>query len=174
MIQKILYRIFIYLRSFNLRVKSFSMGDWIPISTTIISHPGSSFILESGVKIGRFVTITTLPKSRLIIKKNSIVNHLCTIYCAGEISIGENTRIAHGVTLVDHDYSYKEDMSFDKKEIINITIGENVWIGAGSILLKGTEIGNNSVVAAASLIKGKYKNKAQIIFNEVIVKIKKI
>ena len=144
------------------------------MSSTIISHPGSFVILESGVKIGRFVTITALPNSKLKINKNSIINHLCTIYCAGEVSIGENTRIAHGVTVVDHDYKYRNGICFDEKNVMNIAIGKNVWIGAGSVILKGTEIGDNSIVGAASLINGKYNNKNQIIVTESRVKIKKL
>jgi len=174
MVKKIVYRGLIYLRSFNIRLRVLLRGGWIPLSSTIMSHPGSFVILESGVKIGRFVTITTLPNSKLKINKNSIINHLCTIYCAGEMLIGENTRIAHGVTVVDHDYQYKDGICFDEKNIINVTIGENVWIGAGSIVLKGTEIGDNTIVGAASLINGKYNNKNQIIVTEARVKIKNL
>lgn len=33
-------------------------------------------------------------------------------------------------------------------------IGKNVWIGAGCIILKGTTIGDNCVIAAGSIVTG--------------------
>lgn len=35
-----------------------------------------------------------------------------------------------------------------------IVIGENVWIGLNATILKGTTIGNNSVIAAGTVVKG--------------------
>lgn len=35
-----------------------------------------------------------------------------------------------------------------------VNIGENVWIGANVVILRGTNIGNNSVIAAGSIING--------------------
>ena len=37
-----------------------------------------------------------------------------------------------------------------------IIIGNNVWIGLNSIILKGTIIGDNSIVAAASVVSGEF------------------
>ena len=36
----------------------------------------------------------------------------------------------------------------------SIEIGSNVWIGANSVILKGSRIGDNVVVAAGSIVKG--------------------
>ena len=35
-----------------------------------------------------------------------------------------------------------------------VVIGNNVWIGANAIILRGTTIGDNSVIAAGSVVKG--------------------
>ena len=52
--------------------------------------------------------------------------------------------------IFDHDHDYKNDMKkFIRKEI---TIGNNVWIGANTIILKGVKIGDNVVIAAGSII----------------------
>lgn len=37
-----------------------------------------------------------------------------------------------------------------------ITIGRNVWVGLNAIILKGTEIGDNSVVGAGAVVRGKF------------------
>lgn len=73
-----------------------------------------------------------------------------------KIVIGKNTVIASGVNILDS--NGHETLSYDRtvgrdtpQEII---IGDNVWIGLNSIILKGTTIGNNSIVAAGSIVKG--------------------
>ena len=59
-----------------------------------------------------------------------------------------------GVQVFDHDHDYRsEDIenNFVTKEI---KIGNNVWIGANSIILKGSVIGDNCVIAAGTIVKG--------------------
>lgn len=46
-----------------------------------------------------------------------------------------------------------------------MVIGDNVWIGWGSIILKGTVIGNNCVVGAGSLVAGKFPDNVVIASN---------
>ena len=55
------------------------------------------------------------------------------------------------VLLFDHDHDYKKNI----KNFIrsSITIGDNVWIGANCIILKGVKIGNNVVIAANTTVK---------------------
>lgn len=55
----------------------------------------------------------------------------------------------------------------DKNTKINIKknkliIGENVWIGLNAIILKNTNIGDNSIVAAGSVVKGKFPSNVLI------------
>ena len=38
-----------------------------------------------------------------------------------------------------------------------VTIGDNVWIGAGSTITDGSVIGDNSIVVANSLVNRRYK-----------------
>lgn len=73
--------------------------------------------------------------------------------------------------LFDHDHDYKNDMNkFVKKEI---TIGNNVWIGANCIILKGVTIGDNVVIAAGTIVKENIKSNSLIYENRTL-KIKDI
>ena len=36
-----------------------------------------------------------------------------------------------------------------------IIIGNNVWVGANTVILRGAEIGDNSVIGAGCIVKGK-------------------
>ncbi len=45
---------------------------------------------------------------------------------------------------------------------MGVRIGKNVWIGAGSIILDGTVIGDNCVVVAGSLVNRRYPDNVII------------
>jgi acetyltransferase-like isoleucine patch superfamily enzyme len=82
------------------------------------------------------------------------------------IRIGSRTMVAHGVQIFDND-SHPIDARDRHADYLNliegrprthsipsapVEIGEDCWIGANSIVLKGVKIGNRSVVAAGSVI----------------------
>jgi len=84
-----------------------------------------------------------------------------TIYSKESIKIGDYTNIGGNVKILDHDFHpieaearKRNDMTMVGKRAI--IIGENVFIGCNSIVLKGTEIGDNSVVGAGSVVSGKF------------------
>ena len=75
------------------------------------------------------------------------VNRNCIINARESISIGDGTTIGPGTYIYDHDHDGHG--GFICKPI---TIGKNVWIGAGCIILKGVSIGDNSIIAAGTLV----------------------
>lgn len=88
----------------------------------------------------------------------------CYIHSQKRIVIGKNTVIASGTNIIDS--NGHETLSSNRtigrdipKEII---IGNNVWIGLNSVILKGTKIGDNSIVAAGSVVKGIYPKNSLI------------
>lgn len=74
-----------------------------------------------------------------------------TIICGTNIRIMSDSLIASNtvITTSGH-YLNPKDRNLTKSEPINI--GKNVWIGASSTLLPGCTIGENSVVAAGSIV----------------------
>lgn len=72
------------------------------------------------------------------------------IRCTAKVKIGHKATIGHDVTIMDrdgHDMGYK---GYVPKA--PITIGDYVWIGAKSIILKGVTVGDNAVIAAGSVV----------------------
>lgn len=65
------------------------------------------------------------------------------------ISIGNNVTITNS-TLLAHDASLRKIIGFSK--FSPIKIGDNVFIGYGSIILPGVTIGNNVIVGAGSVV----------------------
>ena len=66
------------------------------------------------------------------------------------ITIGDNVTMAPRVHILCHDASTKQFLNYTK--IGNVTIGDNVFIGAESVVLPGVTIGNNVIVGANSTV----------------------
>ena len=73
--------------------------------------------------------------------------------CREAISIGDNTEFGPNVCIYDHDHDYKNGLNNELYKTSPVKIGKNCWIGAGVIILRGTVIGDNSVIAAGSIVK---------------------
>ena len=78
------------------------------------------------------------------------------------ISIGDDSLVSLRVTFINHDGSInvlrnlKNDHTMDI--IKPIKIGKNCFIGAESLILYGTNIGDNVIVGARSLVKGELES----------------
>lgn len=66
------------------------------------------------------------------------------------IEIGNNVTLAPNSIILAHDASTKNYIGYTK--IGNVKIGDNVFIGAGAIVLPNTEIGDNVVIGAGSVV----------------------
>lgn len=66
------------------------------------------------------------------------------------IEIGDNVTMAPRVHILCHDASTKTFLNYTK--IGRVTIGDNVFIGAESVVLPGVTIGNNVVIGANSTV----------------------
>jgi len=94
----------------------------------------------------------------LIIGNNSTIGYGNTISFADKITIGNNVKLAENVFLADnnghpmHPDARLHDLPIPKSEISPITIGDNVWIGRNCVILKGVKIGENSIIAANTIV----------------------
>ncbi len=66
------------------------------------------------------------------------------------ITLGDNVTLAPNVHVLAHDASTKFFLGYTR--VANTSIGDNVFIGAGSIVLPGVSIGNNVVIGAGSVV----------------------
>ncbi|NDV78408.1 sugar O-acetyltransferase [Dysgonomonas sp. 511] len=92
------------------------------------------------------------------------INMNCTFLDCNKITIGDNTGIGPNVQIyaVSHPVKPGERLShneenngfpsFWKTYSAPVTIGSNVWIGGGAIVLAGVTIGDGSTVAAGSVV----------------------
>ena len=125
-------------------------------SIRILTKKGAKITLGRGFKCREGVSIRADENARIMIGDNVFLNDRVSINCRKKISIGNNTIVGPGTMFFDHDHDYKNNIDdFITKEII---VGDNCWIGANVTQLKGTKIGNNSVIGAGTLINSLIDN----------------
>lgn len=94
--------------------------------------------------------------AQLYIGRNVSVNHGCMIVCHESVIIGKDVQFSPNVMVYDHDHDYNATGGIKgmRYKTSPVKIGNNVWIGANSIILRGADIGDNCVIAAGSVVKG--------------------
>ena len=83
----------------------------------------------------------------------TVIGKGCVILDPGVIKIGKNCRIGPNVkiTAVGHPIHPEQRA---QRYLINkpVTIGDNVWIDAGVVIVPGATIGDNAVIGAGSVV----------------------
>ena len=88
----------------------------------------------------------------LIIGDKCFFNQNVSITCKKKIVIGDRCQIANNVVIVDHDHAGSENWGSYVET--PVTIGNDVWIGANVVIMRGTTIGDKAVIGAGSIVKG--------------------
>jgi maltose O-acetyltransferase len=66
------------------------------------------------------------------------------------ISIGDESTITPGVTILAHDASSKLRTGYTR--VAAVTIGARVYVGAGAVILPGVTIGDDAIIGAGSVV----------------------
>lgn len=111
-------------------------------------------ILEDGVSIRSHTEINVRKEAEIVIGRNSFLNSGCILTAHEGIYIGECVEFGSNVMVYDHDHQFKNGYRAREFNTEAIHIGDHVWIGSGTIILKGSVIGNGAVIAAGSIVNG--------------------
>ncbi len=85
---------------------------------------------------------------------NFYSNHNMIITDGAKVTFGDNVFIAPNCCFTTAEHAIDPEQRKAGIEIAKpITIGNNVWIGAGSTVLAGVTIGDNTVIGAGSVVK---------------------
>jgi maltose O-acetyltransferase len=83
----------------------------------------------------------------------AFLNFGCIILDVEPVSIGEGTAIGPAVQILASDHPRDPNLRRQKVRFGRpVTIGANVWIGGGAIILPGVSIGDDAMVGAESIL----------------------
>ena len=89
------------------------------------------------------------------IEENVFLNSGCILTAREKISIGNHTIFGPNVLVYDHDHQIENEKVLENTFVTEaVCIGNNVWIGAGTVILRGSVIEDNCIIAAGSIVKG--------------------
>ncbi len=105
-----------------------------------------NYLRAQGMKIGEGTAIFANPAFVLI-----------DVTRPWMIEIGKNVQITRDVKILTHDYSFSTAIAAYGNVLGScgkVKIGDNCFIGVGATILKDTQIGNNSIIGADSVVTG--------------------
>lgn len=106
---------------------------------TILSWPedGEAVIeIGSDTWIGPYNNLRTAKGGRLVIGDNCLISQFCTL-------------ITHNHGVNKHQLIQRQSVRVDRHDV---TIGNDVWIGAGAVVLPGVKVDSGAVIAAGSVV----------------------
>lgn len=107
-------------------------------SQIILDNENGEIVIGKGTSVGKLLLVSLEPY---------------------KITIGENCMISYDTEIRNTDSHMIYDLETRKR--INygkaVKIGNNVWVGARVIILKGVEVGDNSIIATGSIVNKNIK-----------------
>ena len=128
--------------------------------TVITVMNNAKLIVGQNVMIHRGTKIVVHENGSLKINDYTYINENSRVHCKKCISIGRRCAISWNTNILDtdiHTIQYSKEGKNNHNYRVNI--GNEVWIGANSTVLKGTIIEDNCIVAANSLVMGRLKSR---------------
>lgn len=117
-------------------------------------------VIGDNVKVGSYTIIKctgTLKKigKGLKIGSNSGVGEFSFFGAAGGIEIGENVIMGQNIRFHSENHNFEEvDIPIKEQGVTNkgIRLGNDCWIGAGTVFLDGVTVGDGCVIGANTLV----------------------
>ena len=107
--------------------------------------------------------IAAVNGSNFKIGNHVFINRNCSMVCRDSIMIGDHCIFGPNVTIYDHDHSFNYEGVTEGYKTTPVVIEPNCWIGAGSIILRGTHIGEGCVIGAGSVVKGNIPEHSMVV-----------
>ena len=128
---------------------------------------GSKVFIRNSI---RLEAIELFEKPLLAIGDNCNIEQNVHIICSNKVIIGENCSITANCSIVDTSHPYQDisiekignELNSEKQEVI---IGDNCFLGMGSIILPNVLLGKNCVVGANSVVSKSFPDYSVIAGN---------
>jgi len=157
---------FLYIFRFLLKIK---FNKRIKNNGFVVLQKNVELIVEEGGELMFDNNVTIKENSIIYVKKNakitfgqdSSTGHHTEISANNYIKIGKDVIMGAYSYIADSNHGYKNKSLLIRKqdmEIGSVQIGNNVWLGRGVMVLKDSIVGDNSIVAAGSVVTKKFED----------------
>jgi len=121
-------------------------------------------IFKGKAGFGAGTKIAVGKNAKLTFGQNFLITARSEIACFKEKRFGDDCLLSWDILVMDTDAHpiYDEQMK-RMNEDKSIIIGNHVWIGCRTLILKGAEIGDGCIVGASSLVNKKFDLKNSVI-----------
>ncbi len=100
----------------------------------------------------RHVQLTYLRSAGVTVGKNTMISFRAKIDVRrARITIGDNCHITYGCVIISHDGAASQMGAADDGHG-EVVIGNNVFIGVNSVVLRNDHIGDNSIIGAGVVV----------------------
>ncbi len=143
------------LRAMLLRVRGAQIGAKSSIGTRLVARNPRGMTFGTHVEIEHDVYLKIVTREGILgIGDHTFVGRGCEFDVAANITIGAHTLIAPNVFITDHTHNHARGITLDAQGIVTapVTIGHDVWIGTGSIILHGVTIGDGAIIGAGAVV----------------------
>ncbi len=145
------------LRLYGAPVVSVAKDSQISIGKRVVLCSWSTY---TALGVHHAVILRTLAPGAQLIIGDDVGMSGATVCAAKKVLIGAKTMLGANVTITDTDFhslssqNRRYDSDPERVGSKEIVIGENVFVGTNSVILKGVHIGDNSVIGAGSIVTG--------------------
>jgi maltose O-acetyltransferase len=146
------------LRIVRLRLLGVRIGRSCWIRRIHVPRNPWDIVISDGVALDDYVVLLTTGSRgkapRLIIDGGTYVNRFTMFDASESIEVGRNCLVGPFCYITDHDHGIETGTPIVQQPLVSsaIRIGNNVWIGAGAIILKGVTIGDGAVIGAGAVV----------------------
>lgn len=154
---------FSLLKVFHFKGLKFHLVERFSPNVVVEMGKRSTLVLGKMVRVHSGTKIKVRKNAKLIMESGVKVNYNCIIACRKEIKIGAGTQFGPSVYVYDHDHDYKAGLKVGEYLSDSIEIGKKCWIGANTVILRGSKIGDNCVVGAGCVLKGIFPDNSVIV-----------
>lgn len=117
--------------------------------------PHKGWSLGDGIYIGEGVILDIRPGAVFAVGARSKLMHYVIVGAGEGVEIGDDCQIAELTSIRDSDHGVDVAglISTAPMRTRAIRIGDNSWVGRGSALISGTELGSGVVIGANSVVR---------------------
>jgi acetyltransferase-like isoleucine patch superfamily enzyme len=130
----------------------------------VITEGDGRIIFKGKADLSQGISLRVTDKAEIVLGSGIYTNGYCSIRSRKKITVGKDNMWGWNVTVMDTDghpiYNSHKEIINDNKEIV---IGDNVWLGSESRVLKGAVVSNGCIVGMGSIVTHKENTENAII-----------